>query len=138
MTKRALVTARARSRALENTASHTAEKLYATGYEALGHGNSDVATQTFLLMAGVVPFDARAWVGLGTSLEQQGKLQRALGVYTLGRTLAPASVYCKLGEARVLGKLGQHSRAQSVLDVAATHANHTHELQLIERLRGEL
>lgn len=127
-----------RARAAYKAATSRSEKLYATAYKALGEGHSEVAQRTFLLMAGVVPFDARAWVGLGVSLEQQGKWQRALGVYTLGRSLAPTSVYCRLGEARVLAKLGRHVQAQCVLDSAAVQANHAQELQLIESMRGEL
>jgi hypothetical protein len=129
---------RARARALANAAAHTAEKLYVSAYKALSNGQSHDAMRTFLLMTGIVPFDARAWVGLGASLEQQGKWQRALGVYALGRTLAPTSVYCKLGEARVLAKLGRHNQAQCVLDTAEAHANHTHELELVSQLRAEL
>ncbi len=55
-------------------ATHTTEKLYATAYKALGDGDSECAQRTFMLMAGTAPFDARAWVGLGASLEQQGKV----------------------------------------------------------------
>jgi hypothetical protein len=137
MTHIPMLSSRTRAR-LASQAQHTAEKLYANGYVALGDGNSELAMRSFMLMTGVAPYDARAWVGLGASLEQQGKWKRALGIYTFGRSLVPASVYCKLGEARVLARLGQSMQAQRVLDCAEVHANHAYELGLIERLRGEL
>lgn len=138
MNPHAFPTQAPRSTATPNAARDTAEKLYATAYHALGEGHSEIAQRTFMQMAGVVPFDARAWVGLGASLEQQGQWKRALGVYTLGRSLAPTSVYCKLGCARVLAKLGRLTQAQCELDAAEVHANHSYELQLIDRLRAEL
>lgn len=128
----------ATSHAARDATRDTVEKLYATAYHALGQGDSETAQRAFLHMAGIVPFDARAWVGLGASLEQQGKCKQALGVYTFGRSLAPTSIYCKLGCARVWAKLGNHTRAQCELDAAEAHANHQYELQLIDRLRAEL
>lgn len=115
-----------------------AETLYATGFRALSEGFSKEAQKCFSLMVGVAPFDARPWVGLGASFEQQGNWKRALGMYIFGRTMNPDSVHCKLGEARMLAKTGEHQKAESVLDVAEAQANHMDEVKLVERLRGEL
>lgn len=119
-------------------AKSVAETLYATGFRALSEGFSKEAQKCFALMAGVAPFDARPWVGLGASFEQQGNWKSALGMYTFGRSVNPTSLHCKLGEARMLAKTGEYHEAQNVLDTAEAHANFTEEVQLVERLRGEL
>lgn len=114
------------------------ETLYATAFKALTEGFVREAQRCFALMAGVAPFDARVWVGLGASFEQEGNWKRALGMYTFGRTVSPKSLHCKLGEARMLARTGSYRTAQSVLDVAESQANERYELELIERMRGEL
>lgn len=119
-------------------AKSVAETLYATGFHALSEGFSKEAQKCFALMAGVTPFDARPWVGLGASFEQQGNWKGALGMYTFGRTVNPSSLHCKLGEARMLAKTGEYHKAQCVLDTAEAQANHLDEVALVERLRGEL
>lgn len=121
-----------------NRSQAVAETLYATGFKALSEGYSKEAQKCFALMAGVAPLDARPWVGLGASFEQQGNFKGALGMYTFGRTVNPKSLHCKLGEARMLAKTGKYHQAQNVLDTAAALANHVEELELVERLRGEL
>jgi Flp pilus assembly protein TadD len=119
-------------------AKSVAETLYATGFRALSEGFSKEAKKCFALMAGVAPLDARPWVGLGASFEQQGDWKGALGMYTFGRSMNPASVFCRLGEARMLAKTGKYHEAQCVLDMAEANANLAEEVQLVERLRGEL
>jgi Flp pilus assembly protein TadD len=121
-----------------SNAKSVAETLYATGFRALSEGFSKEAQKCFALMAGVAPFDARPWVGLGASFEQQGNWKGALGMYTFGRSVNPTSLHCKLGEARMLAKTGEYHAAQNVLDTAEAHANLAEEVQLVERLRGEL
>jgi Flp pilus assembly protein TadD len=118
--------------------TYVAETLYATGFRALSEGFSKEAQKCFALMAGVAPFDARPWVGLGASFEQQGNWTGALGMYTFGRSVNPSSLHCKLGEARMLARTGDYHKAQNVLDVAAANANYADEVRLVERLRGEL
>lgn len=114
------------------------EALYAGAYHALGEGRASDAQKQFAMMVGAAPFDVRAWVGLGASLEQVGKYQRALGVYLMGTKLVPASVYCKLGQARSLFKLGKRHEAWRVLDQAELLCNSVEEVRLIDQMRGEL
>ncbi len=115
-----------------------AERLYANAYAALGEGRTQDALQHFILMTGVAPFDERAWVGLGASLEQKGETRRALKAYESGVSAAPHSVFCKLGQARTLFQLGEVQKAHRLLDQAEVDANATTEVQLIDQLRGEL
>lgn len=122
----------------KGSARSVAETLYATGFRALSEGYSKEAQKCFALMAGVAPFDARPWVGLGAAFEQRGEWKCALGMYTFGRSVNPASIHCKLGEARMLAKTGDYNRAQCVLDSASAEANHLADVELVERMRGEL
>lgn len=115
-----------------------AERLYANAYAALSEGRGHDASKSFSLMAAVVPKDERCWIGLGASLEQIGSTERALHAYTTGCRLVPGSVFCKLGQARTLAKLGQLARALQLLDRAELDANEVTEVQLIDRVRGEL
>ena len=103
----------------KGNAQFVAETLYATGFRALSEGYSTQAQKCFALMAGVAPFDARPWVGLGAAFEQQGAWQCALGMYTFGRSVNPSSIHCKLGEARMLAKTGNFDQARCVLDGAS-------------------
>jgi hypothetical protein len=56
----------------------------------------------------------------------------------MGTKLVPASVYCKLGQARTLFKLGQRHEAWRVLDQAELLSNTIEEVRLIDHMRGEL
>ncbi len=125
----------------QNTSGNAAratEALYAGAYSALGEGRATEAQRQFAMMVGVAPFDVRAWVGLGASLEQAGMHQRALGVYLVGAKLVPTSVYCKLGQARTLFKLGKTHEALRVLDAAELATNEEQDVRLIDQMRGEL
>ncbi len=115
-----------------------AERLYANAYAALRDGRTAEALSAFALMTGVVPRDHRAWTGLGASLEQHGDTERALAAYTVGVSASPASVFCKLGKARTLYRLGRVQEAQRVLDQAEVDANEVSEVKLIDQMRGEL
>jgi Flp pilus assembly protein TadD len=114
------------------------ERLYATGFYALGGHDLALALEAFGLMAAMCPLDQRPWLGLGAAYEQLENWEQARGFYRVARGVAGHSVWPLLGSARVLAALGQRSEACGLLDRAEQLANDELCREQIARLRGNL
>jgi regulator of sirC expression with transglutaminase-like and TPR domain len=121
-----------------NQIAERAEQLYASGFNALAENKTEAAQRCFGLMLALSPLDERPWAGLGAAREQLEDFHVAAGLYKLGSSVAPKSIYCKLGEARSRARLGEHHAALQLLDQAELLAEDSRALAAIEEIRGDL
>ena len=98
--------------------TNLAERCYASAFGALATGDTPDAERLFALMAILLPRDERPWVGLAIARERRADWQAAAGLYEVGSTLVPTSVWCRLGRARALRQLGRLGEAERSLDQA--------------------
>jgi hypothetical protein len=92
----------------------------------------------FGFMAALCPVDKRPWLGLAAATEQTGDWSLAASFYRLGQNVAEDCPWPLIGQARVLGKLGQWAQARELLDRAENLTRQDEVLAHIEQLRGEL
>ncbi len=114
-----------------------ADILYASGHDALVDERRNEALNHFSRLTQVCPRDERGWLGVGACMEQAGDNQRACVAYSFGSVLAP-SLFCHLGQARTLAKLGRRREAERALDAAELLAEGTAQVALVEEVRGGL
>ncbi len=114
------------------------EVVYATAYKALMSDDLTHAAGMFGILATLAPQDERAWVGLAAVRERKQSWDAAAALYRIGRSLNPRALWCFVGEARVLARLGKLARAHRLLDKARASTHDDAGLRLIEAVRSEL